>query len=574
MAILTLTNDDAGVIVPIGGAATWRIFGTDGIDTLEVAAGTSVSFGGQAGVDVVKLMAASTDYTVTLSGSSALFIHTATGKTVSMPVTSEGDTVQFTNGPPLTLKGGAAGVLLGTQVISGASNAAVSGFGSTTTSPGALTLLAQAAAFSVQNNGMDALLPPSDVSVQALTSGRKWANTNITYNFSTSVPADYSGVSSENTTSGNLSSNWSALNQTENSVARQAFVNVSSFTSLRFFEVAGTGGDIRFNVVSMVDPIVGFAYYPGSGLGGDVFLDSRNRTPSAYTAGSEAYMTVFHELGHALGLKHPFEPPKVLSTADDNYTNTIMSYTPGRTLLLNFGYSDGRLTAQPSYGAVPASFSLIDVASLQAVYGANTAYNTGNNVYTLSYDQHTYLTIWDTGGNDTLSAANATGNSTIDLRPGYDSSLDVRTIAQLQAASQAYYRSIGVSGADTFVASVYANPARASSLYTGENNVAIAHGVWIENAITGNGHDMVRDNKLNNTIITGSGDDLVQLFDGGFDLVDGGAGRDTVQFNNTQNQFKTEKQADGSYLIVGTYFAAKLIGIENLQYLDGTMALA
>ncbi|MBC7857456.1 MAG: hypothetical protein H7Z39_01515, partial [Burkholderiaceae bacterium] len=53
-----------------------------------------------------------------------------------------------------------------------------------------------------------------------------------------------------------------------------------------------------------------------------------------------------------------------------------------------------------------------------------------------------------------------------------------------------------------------------------------------------------------------------------------GAGTDSVQVNNTSSQVQTEKQVDGSYLIAGSYFGAKLIGVEKLLFSDGELLLA
>ncbi|MDD2465432.1 MAG: hypothetical protein PHI97_15655 [Desulfobulbus sp.] len=60
----------------------------------------------------------------------------------------------------------------------------------------------------------------------------------------------------------------------------------------------------------------------------NIFLDNNefediNIDPSL---GSGGYQTLLHELGHALGLKHPFEPPFTLPDSTDNTDYTLMSY--------------------------------------------------------------------------------------------------------------------------------------------------------------------------------------------------------------------------------------------------------
>jgi hypothetical protein len=73
--------------------------------------------------------------------------------------------------------------------------------------------------------------------------------------------------------------------------------------------------------------------------------------------GGYGYETLLHELGHALGLKHPFREPTdpagtiVLPTAQDNTANTLMSYTDS--------------------GGPHALFSQYDIAALNWIYGGD-----------------------------------------------------------------------------------------------------------------------------------------------------------------------------------------------------------
>jgi hypothetical protein len=67
--------------------------------------------------------------------------------------------------------------------------------------------------------------------------------------------------------------------------------------------------------------------------------------------GTGYYQVMLHELGHALGLKHPFSGDTTLPAAEDNTLNTVMSYT--------------------SRGPVVAEFRPYDLAALNWLYGGD-----------------------------------------------------------------------------------------------------------------------------------------------------------------------------------------------------------
>ena len=108
-----------------------------------------------------------------------------------------------------------------------------------------------------------------------------------------------------------------------------------------------------------------------------------------------------HELGHALGLKHPFEAnganTATLSASEDNTRNTAMSYDDD-TATFNG-------TLRP-----------LDWMALTKFYGVNSTYNGGDNIYEFSSSGGTF--IIDGAGVDTISADEVTEDVMVDLRPG------------------------------------------------------------------------------------------------------------------------------------------------------------
>ena len=78
----------------------------------------------------------------------------------------------------------------------------------------------------------------------------------------------------------------------------------------------------------------GFSYFPNNDykLGSDIFISKEFSSPTRLSNGltNFDYEILIHEIGHALGLKHPFESDRgnasVLSNYEDQTKFTVMSY--------------------------------------------------------------------------------------------------------------------------------------------------------------------------------------------------------------------------------------------------------
>ncbi|QQG35715.1 MAG: M10 family metallopeptidase C-terminal domain-containing protein [Micavibrio aeruginosavorus] len=134
------------------------------------------------------------------------------------------------------------------------------------------------------------------------------------------------------------------------------------------------------------------------------------------TVGSKVYLTVLHELAHAMGL------------ADISSTSLKGTYMDSHK------YSIMTSTYAPGMEFTPGGLQLLDIAALQAIYGVNTETRKEDTVYDIyggafaSAKQHgAFLyTIWDGGGIDTIDVSGFSSlgfGAEIDLREGRFSSI-------------------------------------------------------------------------------------------------------------------------------------------------------
>jgi Ca2+-binding RTX toxin-like protein len=347
----------------------------------------------------------------------------------------------------------------------------------------------------------------------------------------------------------------------------------------------------------------GHAYYPSSHWkgGGDIFLDvgisTNSTTSNRAEEGFYGYNTILHELGHALGLKHPFaeasDPPDDvnLGTNEDLRVFSVMSYTDFRPLVPQFTAekdADGGSTVRAEYQQTfPRSFMVYDIAALQALYGADTTTMSGNNTYffdppgtvrtalyaegSVHYPLPVYVTLWDGGGEDTIDLSATKHKNIVRLKPGSYSDIDLRDIdTQIREQQQRYAEELGTNYYDSWVRDVFTKVS--DQLYTGEKALGIAYGTVIENVIGGSADDIFYDNQVDNKLFGGDGNDSFYLGEGGYDTIDGGQGQDTVILPVSRDTV-TIQQSGTETIVVAEHFAARLIGVESLKFSDGTLSL-
>ncbi len=338
--------------------------------------------------------------------------------------------------------------------------------------------------------------------INALLSTYQWGTTGtaatITYSFPTTGSTFISNYGKE------VSSGWSGFNASQQASFKTALSKWSDVANLTFTQVADNAsgsGQIRVAFSNEVknQGAGGWAYFPTppAAQAGDVWITPNYSDFSV--AGSQEFHTLIHELGHALGLKHPFETvtgnSAVLSTAENTTQYSIMSYTN----YTGAGYIYKSLGGGSySYQVVrPSTPMLYDIAAMQFLYGANMTSHTGNDTYTVSNTVGELKTIWDAGGTDTFDLSTQTLSQIINLNAGQFSSVGVKQTSPTGPLSSA------------------------------SNNVAIAYNVVIEKAIGGSGDDTIIGNGASNSLKGGLGNDTIT---GGLgnDTLDGGAGNDKL----------------------------------------------
>ena len=333
----------------------------------------------------------------------------------------------------------------------------------------------------------------------------------MTYQFETAQPGDlwmsYSG--------------WTAMSGAEQAAIRGVLDEYESVANVRFvLDNSLADPDINFGKVGLSAGVGGIGGWNFSfSYDGNNNITSRvmdhfavfNNTLDLTAATNRSLL--LHEIGHAMTLKHPgpydvegqVPPGPYLPAGEDSNKYTVMSYT-----------------ADPDNGVKSDHLMLYDIAALQARWGVNTSYHTGNDIYT--GPSGTIQSIWDAGGTDTIDGSGKQQAVTIDLHDGAFSSLGAL------------------------------------------NNFSIAFGALIENAVGSAFADTITGNDVANLLRGG----------GGNDTVDGAGGDDTFALTGLRSQYTVTILSATSARLVDTRAGSAdgtdvISNIEHVQFADGTV---
>ncbi len=350
---------------------------------------------------------------------------------------------------------------------------------------------------------------------QAIAAGGGWrwnaaqplgSATNVTFSFVAVAPG--SGVGA---------TGFRVFSATEQQLVRDILTQTSAITGISFTEVADNGasaGQMRFGI-SQQAATKGVSWLPGQAgagdLAGDVWMDVESMTGVA--PGTEGYAALLHEIGHALGLRHP------------------RNVDPGDSWVTQLRALDDRtalsvMASQPSAdGLFRTDWGPLDVLALRYLYGGKAS-SLGDTRYMIGNAQAAaQTTLLDDGGVDTIDASSQSIGVQIRLQPGGLSS-------------------VGLSPAGV----------------AGVENLGIAASSWIENAIGSAFDDVLIGNDLDNRLTGNLGNDWIE----------GGKGIDTAWFAGKLTDYWLT-ESFGKNLIEacdGVSGFDTLTGIERLQFQD------
>ena len=250
---------------------------------------------------------------------------------------------------------------------------------------------------------------------------------------------------------------------------------------------------------------------------------------------SYTFKSTVHEFGHVLGLQHPGDYNATGGSVDalkqiwnqDSFDEAAMSYID-QASAYNHYKSDPYLSTDgvELLNVTPRVLDFLALDSLYAEqkddngrgYGTQRAFN-GNTTY---------------GFNTNISADQSLVYSSIDQLYDYYIAMTIADGSGIDTLDFSGYK--GSSLIDLYVMTGDEYKSRFSQINGSLNNLSLAVGTVIENAIGGFGDDILKDNQFNNILMGNDGNDSFEV-SAGYDIIIGGTGVDQVSLARPVDDF-------------------------------------
>ena len=318
-----------------------------------------------------------------------------------------------------------------------------------------------------------------------------------------------------------MAEGFTAFSDTQEQSAIAVLNYIETVTALSFVQTNEVleSNTLVFALNTQEEDSYAYAYLPEiHPVGSDIYM-AIHPTNETMSVGTKGALTLIHEIGHALGLKHPHEEAKglgevsVLSIDENSVANTVMSYE--ESTVENFKFE----------------FNHLDIGALHYIYGPNPNSRVSDDTYEISSTKTNF--IWDGAGVDTIDASKLEAGVTLHLTPGY-------------------HDFVGES---------------AAPIVTAPGQITVNFGTTMENVIGSAFDDALFGNAQVN-VITGNG---------GWDTIDGGDGIDIAIYSESLSAvtLRCRKASTNTTWEITLSNGDKdtLVNVERLSFTDTRLAL-